>query len=327
VDRPLISFIDVYWCDAFGTYLQGWAIVDGARLDRLVVRVGSREVVAHRSPRLDILPHYPDAVDAERAGFAAYIPGRPNGDAVLVGTCDDGHVVRSLVELPDHPLPMPVDPEDSIPSAEEFPGNAPDGPILAVGIRSLSEELLAARHAKLAGREVVGFDIHEGFGVDVVGDAHRLSQHFPPHSFAGIYTSSLIEHLSTPWLFAIECAKVLMVGGRMLHELPWLWPTHAQPNDFWRMTPEGLGSLFSDQLGFRTVSRGTTGSGRVMPDPESRSEQLLMPTNVSALFSWIELEKVDDRASELHWPYDELGGARLAAEYPVESLWSAPLNF
>ncbi|HEY5230791.1 MAG TPA: hypothetical protein VIJ11_07870, partial [Galbitalea sp.] len=63
--NTLIYFIDVYWCDASGTYLQGWVTAGETPLASVAVRIGSREVVAQRSPRLDILPHYPAAVDAE----------------------------------------------------------------------------------------------------------------------------------------------------------------------------------------------------------------------------------------------------------------------
>jgi SAM-dependent methyltransferase len=323
----LIYFIDVYWCDASGTFLQGWAIVEDIPLASVAVRIGPREVITQRSQRLDILPHYPAAVDAERAGFSVYVPGRPSDHVVLVGVLTDGREILTILDLPDHPLPIVADEVESFPGSDEFPGDAPDGPILAIGIRAATAELLRSRLAILGDREVIGFDIHPGIGVDVVGDAHRLSSYFPKRHFAAIYTSSLLEHLSTPWLFALECAKVLVPGGRMLHELPWLWPSHSQPNDFWRMSPAALSVLFGEQLGLRTISRGTTGSGRVVPTPASRAEQLMMPTVVSALFSWIQVEKVDDRARSISWPYDAEAGAALSSEYPVESLSLAPRNF
>jgi SAM-dependent methyltransferase len=323
----LLYFLDVYWCDASGTYLQGWAMVEDTALAELVVRSGPREVSAKRSQRLDVLPHYPAAVDAEHAGFSAYIPGRPGEVVVLVGVRNDGREISTVIELPDHPLPIVADEVDSFPPSDDFPARAPEGPVLAVGIRAATTELLQARLAPLGEREVIGFDIHPGIGVDVVGDAHRLSSYFPPNHFAAVYTTSLLEHLSTPWLFALECAKVLMPGGRMLHELPWLWPTHSQPNDFWRMSPGALSSLFGEQLGLRTISQGTTGSARVLPTPASRADQLMMPTLVSALFSWIQVEKVDDRARSISWPYDAEAGAALSSEYPVESLSLAPRNF
>ena len=326
-DEPrLVSFIDVFWCDAAGTYLQGWAIVEDTPLASIAVRIGPREAVATRSARPDILPHYPAALDAQHAGFSVYIPGRPNGEVVLVGVFANGREVSAILDLPDHQLPVLPDLSGNSPLPEEFPGKAPAGPILAVGIRSVTAEVLETRLAPLRGREVIGFDIHPGFGVDVVGDAHRLSSYFPPDHFAGIYTLSLLEHLAAPWLFAAECAKVLKLTGRLLHRAPWTWPTHAQPNDFWRMSTEALESLFSARLGFRTISSGIIGSATIVPTPRWREELTMMPTTPSALNSWIQSEKVDDSAREIEWPYDVESGAAAASQYPLDGL-DAPRSY
>jgi hypothetical protein len=320
VEPTLIYFVDVYWCDAAGTYLQGWAIVQDTPLAELRVRIGTREAIAKRSARLDILPHYPAAVDAEHAGFSVYIPGRPGDEVLLVGLREDGREISTVLELPDHQLPVLPDLFHSSPLPAEFPGHAPPGPILAVGIRSATQEVLESRLAPLHGRDVVGFDIHPGIGVDVVGDAHRLSSYFPPNHFAGIYTVSLLEHLTTPWLFAAECAKVLMPKGRLLHQVPWAWPTHAQPNDFWRMSSEALEQLFGAELGFQTISSGAIGSATIVPMPRWREEFIMMPTTPSALGSWIHSEKVTDAARAVTWPYDAEAGAAAAIQYPVDGL-------
>ena len=316
----IVWFVDVFWCDAAGTYLQGWAIVEDIPLTSLIIRIGSREAVARRSPRPDILPHYPSAIDAEHAGFSVYVAGRPDAQVVLVGVMPDGNEVTAVLDLPAHQLPVVPSLDDGAPMPESFSDGAPDGPILAVGIRSSTAEVLASRLAPLRGREVVGLDIHPGIGVDVVGDAHRLSTYFPPNFFAGIYSASLLEHLATPWLFAAECARVLMPGGRMLHQVPWAWPTHAHPNDFWRMSTEALESLFGPQLGFRTISSGTLGGATIVPTPDWREGQFLMPTTPSALTCWIESEKVDDSARGVDWPYDSAAGTARSIRYPLDGL-------
>jgi Methyltransferase domain len=323
--RTLIHFVDVYWCDAFGTYLQGWAILEDSPLERIAVRSGSREFATQRGPRADLLPHYPSAVGTELAGFSVYVPGRPGVELALVGVTGRGEEVSVVLELPDHPLPIlpPVE-NDPPPNGIAMFGDAPAGPILAVGIRSPTEEVLTARLAEFGDREVVGFDVHPGLGVDVVGDAHRLSSYFPPNHFAGIYSTSLLEHLTTPWLFAAECSRVLMPGGRVLHQAPWAWPTHALPNDFWRFSNVGLQAMFSEELGFRTIRSGQFGSARIVPDPGGRELQMLMATTTSALSAWIELEKISENGRSASWPYDADAGAVSAREYPVDGLAPPP---
>jgi hypothetical protein len=317
----LVSFIDVYWCDASGMFLQGWALVGGVAPERITVRAGEREVAATRSAREDLRTFFPAAVDTGCAGFSVYLSGRPAADIRLVALLADGHEVSQTIDLPDHPLPvLTEEPPVLPPTLESFARGLLDGPILLVGARCASAEILRERRAGLGSREVVGFDIHPGIGVDVVGDAHRLASYFASGTFAGIQTASLLEHLAMPWLFAAQCASVLMPGGRMLHRAPWSWPTHAQPNDFWRMSGAGLRSLFTEQLGYRTVACGETGAARLIPDPTSRQSHPLMATTSSALEAWIEVEKIDDRAATAQWPYDEAAGAQLAAEYPVDGL-------
>jgi SAM-dependent methyltransferase len=318
--------VDVYWCDAWGTYLQGWAHAEELPVHRLSFRQGSAEVPAEFTPRPDVLTHWQMVPDAERVGFTVYLPGRPGAEITLVARTSAGEISAGIT-LPDHPLPAPGRDGQAVMSDLEAVGrftrqiaDAPPGPVLAVGIRSPTLELLRARLAMFGGREVIGFDIHEGHGVDVVGDAHRLGTHFPPNSFAVVYSTSVLEHLSMPWLFAAAAAGVLMPGGLAIQQAPWAWPTHAEPNDFWRLSADGLRQLFTEELGFRIVATGETGAAVITPTDRWRNGQMLMPTGASALAAWVIAEKVDDRAREVRWPYDEDRGAALAAAYPVDGL-------
>ena len=50
----------------------------------------------------------------------------------------------------------------------------------------------------------VGFDIHAGPNVDVVGDAHRLSAHIDHGCVDVAWSISTFEHLAMPWVAAVE---------------------------------------------------------------------------------------------------------------------------
>lgn len=330
--RQVRYAIDVYWCDAWGTFLQGWAHAEELPVDRLAVRQGVNEVVADFVPRPDVLNYWQMVPDADRVGFSAYLPGRPAAPITLVARTAEGDITTEIA-LPDHPLPVPGAGGEPVRSEAEavaefvrYMADAPAGPVLAVGIRSRTLEALRARLAVFGDREVIGFDIHEGFGVDVVGDAHLLAEYFPPDHFAVVFSASVLEHLSMPWLFAASAATVLMPGGLAVHQAPWAWPTHAEPNDFWRLSVDGLRQLFTPRLGFRIVDVGQTGTAVMTPTSKWRDGQMLMPTGVSALMSWIVAEKVDDRARTVQWPYDAEQGASRAAEYPVDGLAAEDLR-
>jgi predicted SAM-dependent methyltransferase len=59
----------------------------------------------------------------------------------------------------------------------------------------------------------IGFDVIQGKNVDVVGDAHRLSEYFANNSFDLVLSVAVFEHLAMPWIVAEETSKVLDIGG------------------------------------------------------------------------------------------------------------------
>ena len=70
--------------------------------------------------------------------------------------------------------------------------------------------------------------------MDVMGDAHKLSDYFDKDSFDVIFSMSVFEHLAMPWKVALELNKVLKPGGMMLHTTHQTWPLHEEPWDYWR---------------------------------------------------------------------------------------------
>jgi SAM-dependent methyltransferase len=104
-----------------------------------------------------------------------------------------------------------------------------------------------------AGR-YVGFDVHPGEGVDVVGDAHRLSDHFPPGSIDAVVAASVFEHLAFPWKVVLEINRALKPGGYVYVSTHPAWPPHELPWDFWRYPVAGLTHLFIRETGFEVVS-------------------------------------------------------------------------
>ncbi|RDY68862.1 class I SAM-dependent methyltransferase [Lysobacter soli] len=123
---------------------------------------------------------------------------------------------------------------------------------LEIGAREVSG--IGRRGLIPGASEYVGFDIHAGPGVDVVGDAHELSRHFPPSRFDAIYSCSVFEHLAFPWKVAMEINRVLRVGGLCYVSTHPTWPPHELPWDFWRFPIAGLKLLFSEPLGFRVLA-------------------------------------------------------------------------
>jgi SAM-dependent methyltransferase len=330
---------DTFWRDASGVFIEGWAHLGALPVTGITVTHGSVTVRARTKHRPDLHAVYVDIPANSSNGFRAYVPqGRGEHLDITLSSKKGNMVVRW--RMPHETLPRVAGapalrpPSDiSSPSAlddgvwagaDAFHNlirttlaDAVDGPVLAIGIRTDNNEQLAATRALFGDREIISLDIHSGNGVDVVGDIHDVRSIFTDAQFACVYSESVIEHLAMPWVAALEMLRVLKPGGVLAHSVPWVWPSHSQPNDFFRMSAEGLHNLFSPQIGCQTIHTGEGAPARVVPEPAWRTALYEdMPSLVSPSMTWIVAQKVSDAASAAHWPYDSEQGRIQAAEYP-----------
>lgn len=102
--------------------------------------------------------------------------------------------------------------------------------------------------------EYVGVDILAGAGVDVVGDAHKLSQSCPAEHFDFVFSISVFEHLLFPWKAVLEINQVMKTGGLLYLSTHPAWPPHEWPWDFWRFPCNGFHALFNKYTGFEIVT-------------------------------------------------------------------------
>jgi hypothetical protein len=113
------------------------------------------------------------------------------------------------------------------------------GRTLIVGSRVYgSKEDRRLRHA-----DALGVDMLEGPGVDQVVD---LEEPLPPGlgQFAHVECMSVLEHSRRPWLLAGNLERLMEPGATIFVSVPFVWRVHAYPSDYWRLTPEGVRSIF-----------------------------------------------------------------------------------
>lgn len=132
-------------------------------------------------------------------------------------------------------------------------GNHQGMKILEVGSREVTGKSSARK--LFANAQYIGFDYYPGPNVDVVGDAHKLSQYFDD-KFDIIYSSAVFEHLAMPWVVANEIAKLLKVGGIVFIETHFSFSSHERPWHFFQFSDMALKSLFSPSLGFECLESG-----------------------------------------------------------------------
>jgi SAM-dependent methyltransferase len=128
--------------------------------------------------------------------------------------------------------------------------------ILEIGSREVTGKSDARK--RFSNAEYIGFDFYPGPNVDVVGDAHRLSQYFGDQKFDIIYSSAVFEHFAMPWLVATEIAKLLKPGGIIFVETHFSFGSHERPWHFFQFSDMALRVLFSPALGFECIEAGAS---------------------------------------------------------------------
>jgi hypothetical protein len=122
--------------------------------------------------------------------------------------------------------------------------------VLDVGGRARSGVLAASDFPDWT---VTVLDIVPDEGVDIVGDAHRMSEFVDKGSFDGVMSISVFEHLLMPWKAVVEMAKVLKVGGHAFVHTHQTIGMHDAPWDFWRFSDTAWKGLFNQYTGFRII--------------------------------------------------------------------------
>jgi SAM-dependent methyltransferase len=73
---------------------------------------------------------------------------------------------------------------------------------------------------------------------DFFWDGIRLP--FPDSSYDSAMATEVLEHCHDPSITLAEIYRILRVDSPVLITVPFLWPTHESPYDFYRYTPFGL---------------------------------------------------------------------------------------
>jgi SAM-dependent methyltransferase len=76
---------------------------------------------------------------------------------------------------------------------------------------------------------------------DLIADATALP--LADGSVDLVFCTQVLEHVPRPAALLAEAARVLRPGGRLVLSVPFYWPLHEEPHDYFRFTPHGLREL------------------------------------------------------------------------------------
>ena len=102
----------------------------------------------------------------------------------------------------------------------------------------------------------VGIDMKAGPGVDIVGSVYELP--FNDNEFDTVLCLSVLEHLEDPAKALLEIRRVLKLEGKIIISVPFMFPIHDAPGDYWRFTKFGLRKLFSKGWSIQQLQAETT---------------------------------------------------------------------
>ena len=298
-------YFDQYWVDDRSVFIRGFLFVVGERvmlLDFASGPCGPCPTSAARHSRPDLSVSYGIPIETDDAGFSALFPFRPGAPILMAVTTVQGTTRFSIVLAGRSKVSTRYKEESAYLRLIKL-ANRPGARILEIGSRvvgSLSTQ--RASNFPLAA-QFVGVDIHPGPGVDLVCDAHSLASAFRPGSFDVVFSLSVLEHLPAPWRIAQQINQVLALDGIVMKSVPFCFPLHETPNDFWRFSDKGLEQLFGPAFGFAVIASGLECEMRIIP--EWREILTDLPLNPGYSEAWIFAKKVaecvDSSGSESGW--------------------------
>lgn len=119
--------------------------------------------------------------------------------------------------------------------------------VLNVGAGGEIGKLLGS-HARANGFARISVDIDEKRGPDLVGDICRID--LGENRFQAVVMGEVLEHLHAPQEAIHNVRKALKGDGSLILTVPFIFPLHDRPGDYYRFTRYGLEHLLRD---FRQV--------------------------------------------------------------------------
>lgn len=110
-------------------------------------------------------------------------------------------------------------------------------------------------------QEVINLDIFPFEKVNLVTDATKLP--IKDNSVDMVITESTLEHIPDVELAIQEICRVVKPGGYIYISIPFLMPFHASPNDYFRLTYEGIKHKFAQFTEYHSGMNGGPASALV----------------------------------------------------------------
>ncbi len=92
--------------------------------------------------------------------------------------------------------------------------------------------------------KITSIDITEDRNPDIVADVCDMP--FPDNNFDSVFLMEVLEHVHSPYKAIAEIYRVLKPGGILVFSVPFIFPIHDRPCDYFRYTKYGIELLLRD---------------------------------------------------------------------------------
>jgi predicted SAM-dependent methyltransferase len=98
-----------------------------------------------------------------------------------------------------------------------------------------------------------------------------------------VVCAEVLEHVKYPDAALLFCFDVLRPGGKLIITVPFAFPIHNFPDDYWRYTPSGLRLLLTE-AGFVDIETDLLNVQKIeLRDHDERLFQRDLPMHIGAI--------------------------------------------
>lgn len=161
---------------------------------------------------------------------------------------------------------------------------------------------------------VTKVNLSKEVGCDVVHDLEVAPLPFESNSFDAVVLNNTLEHIFHARELLSEAVRIAKPGGSVIVTVPFLFPIHPSPHDYWRFTEEALRQMFKD-CGVQQIKITPLGVGvftvcfnfieRVLPRPLRFLSYFVRP--IATFFDWLLFEVVHTNKSFIRKDYHSVG--------------------
>lgn len=108
--------------------------------------------------------------------------------------------------------------------------------------------------------EIKTVNLTKDSGAHIIHDLEKIPIPVSSESYDGVLLINVLEHIYHAEQLVRETYRVVRPGGIIVIAVPFLFPVHPSPRDYWRFTDEALRTMLSE-IGFEHIAINSLGTG------------------------------------------------------------------